>query len=154
MIITYFSLKSKESRSDHLTFAIINCIDNLDPKIIPVSVKTTKIQIKWLEYNPIYWHTRSFCKNWRIFCVSWSSIALPIKACLFLWIRNIATCAVSSFQLHNKRVNQFQYVSNFLLLHSGQLVYLVLSFSHTNLEWIFFFLWWGCGVVEETGKGH
>lgn len=39
--------------------------------------------------------TGSDFKKRSTLSISWSSIALPIKACRFLWIRNIATCNTS-----------------------------------------------------------
>lgn len=50
-------------------------------------------------------YTGSFFKKWRTFSISWSSIALPIKACRFLWMRNIATCIKILFTYyHNSQM--------------------------------------------------
>lgn len=86
--VTYFSLESEKSWSNNFTFAIVNSIHNLQLKM---SIQLCPFCIN-KKKSYIFDSTGSFFRKWRTLFMSLSSIALPIKAWRFLWIRNIATC--------------------------------------------------------------
>ena len=59
--------------------------------------------------------TGSDLRNSRTRCMSWSSMARPIKACLFLWMRKIATCKENRANeqlLSNKTTTKHRKIKN------------------------------------------